>query len=160
MLPDSLRRYLLCEATVRTVTEIGGVPVNVGRAQHIVPDRTRHLVEHRDQGCRVPGCDRRCVQVHHVIHWEDGGATVTWNLVCLCPVHHRMHHRGQLGITGNADEPDGLAFTDRHGRSLSRAGPAPPDLTPDWPTGDWHHPTGERIDTKWLYFNEPPDQAA
>jgi len=80
VLPDSLRRYLLCEATVRTVTEIGGVPVNVGRAQHIVPDRTRHLVEHRDQGCRVPGCNSRTVHVHHVIHWENGGLTVTWNL--------------------------------------------------------------------------------
>ncbi len=135
--------------------------VNVGRAQHIVPDRTRTLVEHRDQGCPVPGCDQRTVQVHHIIHWEDQGTTDTPNLVCLCRGHHRMHHQGRLGIEGNADEPDGLAFTDRHRRPLGRAGPAPPDLSPDWiaPPSNWTPPTGEPIHTQWVDFAHPQDWA-
>ncbi len=68
-----------------------------------------------------------------------------------------MHHQGRLGIEGNADEPDGLGFTDRHRRPLGRAGPAPPDLTPDWipPPSNWIPPTGEPIHTKWVDFTHP-----
>ncbi|MDP9071155.1 MAG: HNH endonuclease, partial [Actinomycetota bacterium] len=60
-------------------------------------------------------------------HWEDGGRTDTANLVALCGPHHRLHHRGGLGIAGNADEPEGMVFTDPRGRRLTGAGrPAPP----------------------------------
>ncbi|MDQ6798093.1 MAG: HNH endonuclease, partial [Actinomycetota bacterium] len=49
------------------------------------PNRTRLAIEERDGGCRVPGCDRtRWLHVHHVVHWEDGGATDTSNLMSLC----------------------------------------------------------------------------
>jgi hypothetical protein len=37
----------------------------------------------------------------------------------------RMHHQGQLGITGNADQPHGLIFTDPHGRQLKPAAVGP-----------------------------------
>jgi len=47
--------------------------------------------------------------------------------VALCSAHHRLHHRGLLGISGNADDPDGLEFTDHAGRRLTGCGrPAPP----------------------------------
>ena len=72
----------------------------------------------RDQGCAVPGCTQtHILEVHHIIHWEDGGPTDTWNLICLCPHHHRLHHRGELGITGNADDGT-VVFTDRNGTPL------------------------------------------
>jgi hypothetical protein len=57
--PDALRDLFLCDAAVLPVYTIDGVPVSVGRAQYIVPDRTRRVVEHRDHGCRVPGCSQR-----------------------------------------------------------------------------------------------------
>lgn len=164
-LPDCLRRLWTCDGVVKPITEIGGVPVNAGRSQHIVPRRLRRLIEHRDGGCVVPGCDRaRWVQVHHIIHWEDDGVTDTWNLCCLCSYHHRLHHLELLGIEGNADDPDGLTFTDRHGRVLAGSGrPAPPNqpLTDaagqlDLPIGDWHHPLGERLQSDAVYFNPPP----
>ena len=108
-----------------------GVPVSVGRSQHIVPDRTRRVVEHRDGGCRVPGCTaRHFLEVHHIIHWDDDGPTDTWNLICLCPHHHRLHHQGKLGIVGNADTPGGVTFTDHH-RTCAR---------PEW--GQTHAPRG------------------
>jgi hypothetical protein len=51
---------------------------NVGRTQRIVPDRTRRLVQDRDRGCRFPGCTARAyLEVHHVLHWRDGGPTDT-----------------------------------------------------------------------------------
>jgi len=113
-------------------------------------------IEERDGGCRVPGCARtRWLHVHHIRHWEDGGTTDTANLVALCGRHHRLHHRGQLGIEGDADRPDGIAFTDARGRPLAPSGtPTPP--TGPLPTGNWAHPTGERLDDRWIDFATPP----
>ena len=102
--PDSVRDKISCDGLIQPVWETDGVPFNLGRAQHIVPERTRRIVMLRDQGCRVPGCGHdRVIEIHHVIHWVDGGPTDTWNLVALCPKHHRLHHQGKLGIAGNAD---------------------------------------------------------
>ena len=159
-LPDWLRDLICCDTIANTVHEHDGIPVSVGRAQRTVPERTRRLVILRDRGCRVPGCNAdRVLQVHHVIHWDpdDGaGPTDTWNLACLCPRHHRMHHRGQLGISGNADLPDGLVFTDPHGRVMKPAAVArPPTGPPPQPAGTYQHPLGERLQMHWVSFNPP-----
>jgi len=158
-LPDAIARHLSCDGVVTPVFIDSGLPISVGRTERIVPDRTRRLVEHRDHGCRVPGCTTsRFVEVHHIIHWTDDGPTDTWNLICLCPAHHRLHHRGHLGITGNADEIDGVTFTDRHGRDLFDwvARPRPPDRPPPPIDGVFEHPLGERLDGRFLYFNDDP----
>ncbi len=120
-LPDCLRRQLLCDTRGAVVGLRDGRPVDVGRTRRIVPGPTRRIVENRDRGCRVPGCGRHHVEIHHIVHWLDGGPTNTWNLVALCPHHHRLHHRGLLHITGNADRPDGLVFADRRRPASGRA---------------------------------------
>jgi hypothetical protein len=156
-LPDAIRRYLTCDGTVQPIWERDNVPIGVGRSTRVVPPHTRRMVRRRDQGCRVPGCTvRRWLDIHHILHWEDHGPTETWNLVSLCPHHHRLHHQGQLGIRGNADGPDGLVFTNRHGLPI-RAGPRPhpPNGPPAPPRGHYHHPTGERLDLACIYFNPP-----
>ncbi len=145
----------------RAILESGGRAVSVGRAFRIVPERSRVVVE-RDRACRLPGCEHgHHLQIHHITHWEDGGATDTANLVALCPHHHRLHHKGLLGISGKADDPDGLVFTDARGRRLTGCGrPAPPGphladasgkrgLTP----ATYVHPTGERLQNRWVHFN-------
>ncbi|MEJ7720353.1 MAG: HNH endonuclease signature motif containing protein [Ilumatobacteraceae bacterium] len=156
--PDALRDLYLCDGNVTPIYVIDGIPVNVGRAQPIVPDRTRRLVEHRDLGCRVPGCTQtRWVQVHHVIHRADHGDTDTWNLICLCPTHHRMHHRNQLGITGNADLPSGtpgaVVFTDA--RAMYRARRSTPPGGPPPTYRNLATPLGERLDHWAVHFNPP-----
>jgi hypothetical protein len=162
-LDQGLRRFVGCDARIRPVLEAGGRPVSVGRAFRTVPDRTRVVIEDRDRGCRVPGCDRsRWLHVHHVVHWEDGGTSDTANLIALCQRHHRLHHLGQLGINGDADDPDGVVFTDERGRMLDRAGrPVPPRRPVEQaaarlgiPAGTWSHPTGERLDPSWIDFDE------
>ena len=45
---------LTCDGTLTPVWETDGHPVNVGRAQRVVPHRTRVLVLDRDRGCRSP----------------------------------------------------------------------------------------------------------
>jgi hypothetical protein len=157
--PDAIRRYLTCNGTVTPVFVDNGLPVSVGRAQYVVPARTRTVIEHRDHGaCRVPGCDATLgLEVHHLIHWEHGGRTDTDNLVLVCSKHHRMHHRGRLDITGNADRPDGLEFRNQHGRLIAPSGAAPtvPTGPPPKPVAVYAHPDGGRMDTGQIYFNPP-----
>lgn len=163
-LPDGLARLLSCDASVKPVWETRGVAVSVGRALRIAPTRTRIVVENRDRRCRVPGCDRgRWLQVHHIVHWHDGGGSDTANLLCPCGAHHRAHHRGLLGISGDADRVDGVVFTDQRGRVLAGSGrPAPPGDPPleaaarlGIAADGRAHPTGERLEGRWVYFNQP-----
>ncbi len=163
-LPDGLRRFVSCDSRIRPVIEAGSKPVSVGRAFRTVPERTRMVIEERDRGCRVPGCDRsRWLHIHHTRHWEDGGTTDTANLLALCRRHHRLHHLGHLGIAGNADDPDGVVFTDHRGHRLDGSGrPVPPRQPVEdaarglgIPGGTWTHPTGERLDPTAVTFHEP-----
>ncbi len=169
-LPASLRRYLFCDGDLVPVWETHGTPVAYGRSQRVVPPKVRKLVEHRDGGCRVPGCDiRRWLHVHHILHWEDLGETEPENLVCLCQRHHRLHHQGLLPITGTATD---LVVCDRRGRPLEPVGtPDPVPLSADLtdqardtgldPT-DYRHPTGETLQPKWIDFahnlTPPPER--
>jgi hypothetical protein len=156
--PTWLREMLACDGTVAPVFTDSGHPVSVGRTQRIVPDRTRRLVLYRDRCCRVPWCTQhRWLQVHHVIHDEDLGPTDTWNLASLCPHHHRVHHKGLLGITGNADEPDGLTFTNEHGHHIPAAArPIIPTGPPPSPARPYEHPLGEPLDRWAVMFPDPP----
>jgi hypothetical protein len=158
--PDWLRDQLLCDCTVRPTFTAGAKPISVGRAQHQVPERTRRIIEQRDRKCRVPWCTQtRWLQVHHLVHDEHEGPTDTWNLIAICPADHRRHHRGQLGITGNADDPDGLTFTDARGRVIDPATrPRKPTGPPPDPDQPYEHPLGERLDGRAVMFRDPPPE--
>ena len=158
--PHWLRDMLLCDATVAPVFTDGALPVSVGRTQYQVPDRTRRIVLARDRKCRVPWCAQtRWLQVHHVVHYEDGGLTDTDSLIGICPTDHRLHHLGKLGISGNADDPDGLIFTDAQGRIIDPAThPTKPTGPPPAPVAPYEHPSGERLQRWAVIFPDPPPQ--
>jgi hypothetical protein len=154
-LPDSLRRFLTCDAKVRAAIEDhNGHLLGISPLEATVNPRLRLLIEQRDQGCRFPGCtQKRWVQVHHLTHREDGGLTVAVNLCCLCGYHHRLHHQGAYTITGNPENPDGLRFTDHWGRDIGPPvyGPLAP---PHWDAQpDFTPPTGETLQTRWFTWN-------
>ena len=73
-----------------------------------------------------------------------------------------MHHRGELGIAGDADQPDGVTFTSRSGRVIAASGARPtrPGAPPPPPGGRYRHPLGERLDSRWLTFDPPHLPAA
>jgi hypothetical protein len=83
-LPDGERRHLLCDSRLRALVHDGttGAPLGCGRVTRTINRRMRRAIEHRDRGCcTVPGCGRTTgLEIHHIVHWEDGGATETWNL--------------------------------------------------------------------------------
>jgi hypothetical protein len=133
-LPRHLVDGLTCDGALTPVWTTEGRPVNVGRARRVVPHRTRVLVLDRDRGCRFPGCGTSAfVEVHHLVHWRDGGPTDLANLLSLCPHHHDGHHRGEFSITGDPTSPDGLCFETRTGLLIgaprrARAASATSDL--------------------------------
>jgi len=156
LLSDADRRYLTCDATCEVWFERDGQVIGAGRATRLINRRLRRALEHRHPTCAVPGCGAtRGLHAHHIWHWEDGGPTELFNLVLVCPYHHRLHHRGVITITGPADN---LIVTDSAGRrlrpgSLARPPTKPPPAVPPYPG-----PTGERADWWWYdpYQPQPP----
>ena len=51
-------------------------------------------IDDRREGCRFPGCVHRIVDIHHIVAWEDGGATDVDNGLLLCRRHHELVHAG------------------------------------------------------------------
>jgi hypothetical protein len=149
-LPAALTHYLTCDGSVTPVWERDHTPVGYGREVRIVPVKMRRLIERRDHGCRVPGCGARHIEVHHLIHWADGGVTDTWNLVSLCPRHHRLHHQGLLTIRGNPDARDGLEFHDSFGDPIRGPTYTKPDQPPPQPAKQYEPPSGGHMDLRWF----------
>ncbi|WP_024446219.1 HNH endonuclease signature motif containing protein [Mycolicibacterium iranicum] len=154
LLTDAERQYLSCDATCEVWFERHGQPLGVGRATRTISRRLRRALEHRDRCCVVPGCGAtRGLHAHHLRHWEDGGPTELWNLVLVCPFHHRAHHRGLIILIGTADR---LVVTDRDGDPLTGGSLARPPTTPPPAVPPAPGPTGERAQWKWYHPFEPP----
>ena len=95
-------RRLCCDADiVRLVTQGDSQIIDIGRKTRTIPVPTRRAVEARDgHRCTYPGCHSRDgLQVHHLKHWAELGATDLDNLACLCWRHHRLAHEGGWDVT-------------------------------------------------------------
>jgi hypothetical protein len=77
----------------------------VERATQTIPPAVRRKVLHRDQErCQVPGCSsHKNLDIHHIVHRQQGGTHELSNLVTLCEAHHLAHHDGTLVIAHAAD---------------------------------------------------------
>jgi hypothetical protein len=111
-------RRIVCDAAFNLVVNgDDGLPVGIGRTSRIVPPHIAREVRDRDGGCRWRGCDRKgWINIHHLVHWFDGGPTDPDNLIMLCWHHHRMVHEGRWRIEGDPYgelffiSPDGRVF--------------------------------------------------
>jgi hypothetical protein len=115
-------RQLACDASIMRVVLAGrSEPLDVGRRTPVVGPALRRAVIVRDRHCRFPDCDRpqSWCDVHHAVHWADGGPTALGNLVLLCRRHHTMVHRtGGFGLEMSQGRPvfrrpDGSILQDR-----------------------------------------------
>jgi flavin reductase (DIM6/NTAB) family NADH-FMN oxidoreductase RutF len=107
---------------------VGEVVVEIGARTRTIPPALRRVLQHRDGGCRFPGCGVRVGQGHHLRHWAQGGPTTLSNLALLCRRHHRAVHEEGYQV---AREPDGsLQFRRPDGRAVP-AVPAPAAVPAD-----------------------------
>jgi hypothetical protein len=108
---DSLLEQLRANASIEPVlVDDHGLPLAVGTRTPALSPKIRRAVLMRDARCRVPGCARRHgLEIHHLIPRSRGGTDDLTNLACVCPAHHRLlTPHGDLALTGNPNQPDGL----------------------------------------------------
>jgi hypothetical protein len=108
---------LACDAS-RVVMrhDANGQVIEIGARTRTIPPALRRALQHRDGGCRFPGCGLRIGQGHHIRHWAHGGPTTLSNLAMLCRRHHRAVHEEGYQVERR---PDGaLRFLRPDGRSV------------------------------------------
>jgi hypothetical protein len=127
--PAETSRRLACDAS-RVVMrhDAEGRLLEVGARTRTIPPALRRALQHRDRGCRFPGCGARFGQGHHIRHWAQGGPTTLPNLALLCSRHHRAVHEEGFQVERL---PDGeLQFRRPGGWVLPDVAP-PPELAGD-----------------------------
>ena len=113
-------RRLACDAS-RVVMRhhSDGRATEVGARTRTIPATLRRALQHRDRGCRFPGCGLRFTQGHHIQHWAAGGPTTLSNLVLLCRRHHRSVHEDGFQVQRLGDGE--VEFLRPDGRMLPQA---------------------------------------
>ncbi len=106
-----------------------GRVTEVGARTRTIPPALRRALQHRDNGCRFPGCRLPFGQGHHIRHWGNGGPTTLSNLAMLCRRHHRAVHEEGYMVER---QPEGeLRFRRPDGRLLPHV--PPPATVPTEP---------------------------
>jgi hypothetical protein len=121
--PEVARR-LACDAKVVFSVEHGdGSILDQKRVRRSPTMAQRIEIARRDKGCRFAGCSFvDFTEVHHMVHWVDGGETNLSNLITLCGRHHRAVH--ELGWTMKGSADDVVTFEGPHGHRMASA-PSP-----------------------------------
>src|SRR5712664_2044869 len=121
-IPVDTSQRLACDAS-RVVMrhDADGRITEVGARTRTIPPALRRALQHRDKGCRFPGCGRSFGQGHHIRHWANGGPTTLSNLALLCRRHHRAVHEEGYEVER---QPDGeLRFRRPDGRVMPMVPP-------------------------------------
>src|SRR5437762_4470046 len=122
-------RHLACDAS-RVVMrhDAQGHVVEIGARTRTIPPALRRALDHRDRGCRFPGCGVGFGQGHHIHHPAHGRLTTLSNLALLCRRHHRAVHEEGYEVDR---QPDGeLSFRRPDGRLVPEV-PPPLDVLGD-----------------------------
>ncbi len=127
-LPVEVIRGLACQADViPVVLNTRGEALAVGRSQRLATPAQRAALRAMHRTCIGATCTVpfEACQVHHVIPWEEGGATDLSNLAPLCTEHHHLAHEGGWTLTLTPDRiatwtrPDGTVH--HAGNTIDRA---------------------------------------
>jgi 5-methylcytosine-specific restriction endonuclease McrA len=149
---------LACDASrVIMRHDTDGRVTEVGARTRTIPPALRRALQHRDRGCRFPGCGVRFGQGHHIQHWAHGGPTTLSNLATLCRRHHRAVHEEGFGLVRR---PDGeLEFSRPDGRPLPVT-PVPAAITenPETSVRERNDAQGLRIHPRTAIPSWPGDR--
>jgi HNH endonuclease len=111
-----------------------GAVLALGQRRRRPSSAIRRAARERDHGrCRFPGCESRRADLHHIMHWVNGGRTDLANLISLCSWHHQIVH--DRGYTIAVPPGGGFAFYRLDGTLLPGCPPLP---EPDGPIGQAH----------------------
>jgi len=117
--PAGTSQRLACDASrVIMRHDADGRITEVGARTRTIPPALRRALQHRDKGCRFPGCGLPFGQGHHIRHWAHGGPTKLSNLAMLCRRHHRAVHEEGFQVERQANgelcfrRPDGRPLPD------------------------------------------------
>jgi hypothetical protein len=129
-LSPEVARRLACDAKiVLSADNEKGHSIQQGTVNRNPSSAQRREIRRRDKGCRFPGCTyTEFTDVHHVVHWLNGGLTGIPNLVTLCDQHHRAVH--ELGWKMSGDANVLLSFRSPTGR-VTTSTPSPTFHAPD-----------------------------
>lgn len=161
-LPAALRRLLGCDGRVRPLTEVGGVPLSVGRAQRTVPERTRMAIEERDGACRcrVVSPAGGCTSTTSPTGKTAGLPTPTTSLPCAAATTASITSASWASWATPTTRTARCSPTPEAEISLAVADlHRPPETTDLNIVGEWSRPSGERLDCRWIHFNEPQPAA-
>lgn len=116
-----IARRIACDSRLELVLDDpNGYCLGVGRTSRSVPEKLARQIRYRDKACMYPGCERAFgLEIHHIVHWADGGPTDYINLVLLCFDHHGLVHEGGWKLTGTVR--DGLVFAGDWGQRVTVA---------------------------------------
>ena len=103
-LSPATARRLACDAGLGAcAVDARGEALDVGRRTRVWPAAMRRAALARDRRCQVPGCGAtRYLDVHHLVHWIDGGPTSLDNAACVCRRCHVMLHEGGHALVREA----------------------------------------------------------
>ena len=104
---ESTARPLSCDGGVaEIVLDNEGVPLRMGTTKRLFPHHLRQAIVVRDQCCVKCGAPAAHTQVHHLVHWADGGPTDLDNGCLLCQrCHTQVHHHGWQVVMGPDRHP-------------------------------------------------------
>ncbi|MQA85143.1 MAG: DUF222 domain-containing protein [Streptosporangiales bacterium] len=97
VLPAPAARMLSCDSVLRRIVTdpLTGMPLDVGKPTRTIPLHVRIAVTAKYRTCQWPGgCDMPVpwCDVHHLMHFADGGLATLDNLTVYCRVHHTHQH--------------------------------------------------------------------
>jgi hypothetical protein len=174
---ETSRRLACDSARVVMRHAADGRVLDVGRRTRAISPGLRRALEHRDGGCRFPGCGRRLCDAHHVEPWAEGGATSLANTLLLCRRHHRAVHEEGFSMELTPDgrvrfyRPDGRPLQEAPALPVSAGEPVTALATrlasqgvaveggaplPDW----WGGPVDYGWEIDWLRWRDHRDPAA
>ncbi|WP_238420021.1 HNH endonuclease signature motif containing protein [Gordonia sp. 'Campus'] len=118
----STARRLSCDGGVaEIVLDAEGVPLRMGTTKRLFPHHLRQAIIVRDVCCVKCGAPAAHTQVHHIVHWVDGGPTDLDNGCLLCQrCHTQVHHHGWEVVMGPDRHPWLIPPADIDPRRLPR----------------------------------------
>ena len=104
---DEAVSLLSCDASVtRIAVDADAAPVDISPTARLFTGRTRKAIVARDQSCVMCGNPASWTDVHHIVHFSEGGPTTCDNGCLLCRTCHvAVHQRGWEIVMGPDRHP-------------------------------------------------------